>query len=117
MPGSYPSRSGTSRARRGPRERRAKRAPGCGRASGWIALRAQRRRAQTRRGRGKIAVTSVVRLLFGSRLACLETPEGGTRSSSHRAAELPTRLCRVATELAVVVATLVEWPPARILVT
>jgi hypothetical protein len=26
----------------------------------------------------------------GSRLADLETPEGGTRSASHRAAELPT---------------------------
>src|SRR6184192_866139 len=33
---------------------------------------------------------------MGSRLACPETPEGGTRSSSHRAAELPTRVCTVA---------------------
>src|SRR2546421_12025814 len=31
-----------------------------------------------------------------SRLAYLETPEGGTRSSSHRAAELPTRALTVA---------------------
>src|SRR5439155_26595789 len=34
----------------------------------------------------------------GSRLAYLETPEGGTRSSSHRAAELPTRGHTVAAE-------------------
>src|SRR5207244_5525177 len=42
------------------------------------------------------------RMLFdsftGSRLAYLETPEGGTRSSSHRAAELPTRGHTVAAE-------------------
>jgi hypothetical protein len=36
--------------------------------------------------------------LSGSRLACLDTPEGGTRSSSHRAAELPSRGCTVAVD-------------------
>jgi hypothetical protein len=34
--------------------------------------------------------------LMGSRLAYLETPEGGTRSSSHRAAELPTLVNKLA---------------------
>jgi hypothetical protein len=38
----------------------------------------------------------VFNFLSGSRLAFLETPEGGTRSSSHRAAELPTRSHKVA---------------------
>src|SRR5205823_8076500 len=46
--------------------------------------------------RGKTAGTYVVRLLTGSRLADLETPEGGTRSSSHRAAGLPARVVKVA---------------------
>src|SRR5205823_14252878 len=32
----------------------------------------------------------------GSRLACLETPEGGTRSSSHRGGPLPSRAHTVA---------------------
>ena len=49
----------------------------------------------TRRARGRM-VGHVVRLLTGSRLADLETPEGGTRSSSHRTAGLPIRAHTVA---------------------
>src|SRR5436189_6012309 len=73
------------------RARRAGRVPGFGTDSESSERRARRRQGVMRRAREKTAGTYVVRLLTGSRLADLETPEGGTRSSSHRATGLQTR--------------------------
>ena len=68
-----------------------------GRTSAWMLKRMVDRagceRGHDGRGHAELAerlVRHEVRLLTGSRLAYLETPEGGTRSSSHRPAGLPT---------------------------
>src|SRR5207248_4390081 len=104
----------TWRARRARQARRAGRAPGSGTDCQWSERRARRRQGVTRQARGKTAGTYVVRLLTGSRFADLETPEGGTRSSSHRAAGLPARPLTVAARVTLSASSAVNTSGGRI---
>ena len=88
-------RSATGRGRRVLRAHREGRAPGSGTDARSSLLRARRRQAARRRARGRTS-GHVVRLLSGFETCDLETPEGGTRSSSHRTARLPIRAHTVA---------------------
>src|SRR5205807_5056409 len=78
-----------------------------GRASSWIRNGLWMERAASASTTGRDTPSSrkdccdiYVRLLTDSRFADLETPEGGTRSASHRATGLPSRTLTVAVKAA-----------------